>query len=148
MKLKKVIPFVIGMLLLSLICIPAVAKVVNPNYGSVKQVTHYVEDNYWTCKGYVQCQPSYYDHVYGHAQAGSMYFQSKIGTTVVDTYGPVNTAAGTCEGDNRILSRTYTYTSITGATGVGFAYDFVWQPHTGDPTTPWTYPFGFQGNTE
>lgn len=129
-------------------CVPAVADRSNPNYGQLKSLVYDGGAQTWACKGYVQCQPSYHEVSRGHAQAGRMYFESRIGTTVVNTYGPVNTAAGSYEGDSRILSKTYTYTSPVGTTSVSFSYSFIWRPHTGDPTTPWPYPFSFGGETE
>jgi hypothetical protein len=90
-------------------------------------------------KGYVQVLPSYNEGG-RHAQAGYVryYIPSNWCSPGKDS-GRQYTPEGMNEGDNRILSKNYTfYDSLCPvATKTQFEADFIWQPHTGDPNRPW-----------
>ncbi len=89
--------------------------------------------------GYMQIQPSYNENG-KHAQIGFAQFIPVSGNS-----GTISqTAAGTHEGDSRILSTSHVHKRGRDTNGklikTSFRGWYMSQPHTGDPTRPWAHP--------
>ena len=152
MKIKQIIPLTICFLLVVAFCIPSALAVINPNFYRVNYIDNYVDNPpyYAGIEGYIQVKPSYYDTQNGHAQAGRLRFHTFNASGIEWFSDYYNTAIGTHEGDNRTLSRTVSHSFLYSdqIVFVELLGTFAWQPHTGDPSTVWPYPFGFGGETE